>query len=74
MQQRWPRNAEGTRQRAIDAARAARSLLDEARQVLRANPLLAEVQIADAMTLLADIDRELSLARIGVEPAAPAEE
>lgn len=67
--QRWPRNAESQRRRAAEATQDARELLDEARGHLRSNPLLAEVMMADAMALLADIQRELVEARIGVEPS-----
>lgn len=65
---RWPRNADATRKQAIEAAKDARELLDEARRQLRLNPLLAEVQIADAMALLSDIQLALGLAHIGAEP------
>lgn len=65
---RWPRNADASRKQAIEAARDARDLLDEARKCLRSNPLLAEVQIADAMALLSDIRLVLGLAQIGADP------
>ena len=51
----------------LEEASDALSLLDEARRDLRRNPLLAELQIADAQQRLERIRRLLTEARVGVE-------
>jgi hypothetical protein len=43
-------------------------LLEEARRELRRNPLLAELQIADAQRIIERILRLMTEARIGPEP------
>ncbi len=65
--QRWPRNAEAQRRTTLEEASDALSLLGEARRELRRNPLLAELQIADAQQRLERIRRLLIEARVGVE-------
>jgi len=65
----WPRNAEWARRDTLKAARAVRKLLGDARRALDdRNHRLVEVMLADAQTMLADIDRILEMAKIGVEP------
>jgi hypothetical protein len=66
--QRFPRHAEAHRKQPIDEAANARELLDEARRELRRNPLLAELQIADAQQILERIQRLMAEARLGGEP------
>jgi hypothetical protein len=65
--QRWPRNAEAHRQQAIEDVVSALELLADARRELRRNELLAELQIADAMTYLERVRRVMTEARLGVE-------
>lgn len=72
--QQWPRTAEAQRKQINESASDALELLDEARQIMRDNPLLAELQIADAMRLCSDIKRLTVEARIGVLPPAEQEE
>lgn len=77
--QRWPAGAEQHRLTAVDASAVARDLLREARQILRdsqketkRNPALKEMMdfqacalIADAATMLADIQLALTEAKHG---------
>lgn len=77
--QRWPAGAEQHRQDAVDASATARDLLHRARVKLREsqretkrNPALKEMMdleaygmIADAETMLADIQRFLTEAKHG---------
>lgn len=69
MQRRWPINAEAARKMTIENAQAARSLLTEAREKLRKrdHPTLIALDIADAMTYLADIERLMTEAKVGIE-------
>ena len=67
--QRWPRNADAQRKATIDDASAALELLGAARRDLRRNPLLAELQIADAQQILERIMRQMVEAKVG--PDAP---
>lgn len=71
MQLRWPRNAETARGDTISAAQEALRLLREARRSLRTNEDLAEIQIADAMTLLEYIQRRMVEAKVGADNAQP---
>lgn len=77
--QRWPAGAEQHRQDAADASEVARGLLRDARRLLRdsqrhlkTNPSLKEMMdleavslIADAETMIADIQRFLTEAKHG---------
>lgn len=72
IQRRWPRNAERYRQDTAAAARDARQLLREARTHVYSNPHLASVMIADTMTILADIERYMTEAKIGHDQETPA--
>lgn len=68
MQRRWPVNAEDARKQTIDSARNARSLLNDARAKLykQAHPAEIALDIADAMTYLADIERMMTEAKVGI--------
>jgi len=59
----WPQRAESYRQSALTETRIAIDLLAEARTNLHRHELLAEVQIADAMTALTRIQRNLEVAK-----------
>lgn len=77
--QRWPAGAERYRQDAVDASATARELLSKARRVIRdsqmetrRNPDLKAMMdmeaaslIADAATMIADIQRWLDVAKHG---------
>lgn len=69
MQKRWPVNAEEARRETIRSARNARSLLNDARAKLdkRDHPAEIALDIADAMTYLADIERMMTEAKVGIE-------
>lgn len=69
MQRRWPKNAEAARRQTIEAARAARQSLDDARRKLdkREHPALIALDMADAAALLSDIERLMVEAKIGIE-------
>ena len=60
---RWPAGAEQHRQDALTSTTDARALLREVRQHLKTNPALAEIILADAATLLADVQRFLETAK-----------
>lgn len=76
---RWPNGAEQHRQDAIDAVKSARALqieaqtlLDKSQQHTKTNPQLKEMMdlkiarlIANAQTLLADVERLLEEAKHG---------
>lgn len=68
-QQIWPRNQEHRRQRTIELADDALSLLEEAREKIgkRDHPALVALDIADAMRYLTDIKRLMAEAKIGIE-------
>jgi hypothetical protein len=59
----WPQRAESYRLSALTETRIALDLLAEARTNLRRHELLAEVQIADAMTALERARRNLEVAK-----------
>jgi len=69
VQRRWPYNAEETRRQTIEKARFARSLLSDARKKLdkRDHPAEIALDIADAMTYLADIERMMTEAKVGID-------
>ena len=69
MQRRWPSNAEDARRQTIENARNARSLLNDARAKVdkRAHPAEIALDIADAMTYLADIERMMTEAKVGID-------
>lgn len=69
MQRRWPANAEDARRQTIESAKNARSLLNDARKKLdrRGHPAEIALDIADAMTYLADIERMMTEAKIGID-------
>lgn len=67
VQRRWPKNAESARQDTIAAAHEAIQLLISARERIKGNPLHCELDIADAMRLLADIKRLMVEAKQGIE-------
>jgi hypothetical protein len=69
VQRRWPANAEEARKRTIESARDARSLLNDARRKLYKQDHPAEIalDIADAMTYLADIERMMTEAKVGID-------
>lgn len=66
--QRWPRSQEQRRLRTIETAEDAIYILEEARKILRPQPYVAEMMIADAQRYLERICREMVEARLGVEP------
>lgn len=68
VRQRWPPGVEAIRTRTIEEAENAGLLLSEARRELRRNPLLAELQIADAKAHLETIRRLMTEAKQGAEP------
>lgn len=69
MQRRWPANAEDARRQTIENARNARSLLNDARAKLykQQHPAEIALDIADAMTYLADIERMMTEAKVGID-------
>ncbi len=69
VQRRWPKNAEAARKRTIEAARDGRRLCADAREKVRKreHPARVELDIADLETLLADIERLMTEAKIGIE-------
>lgn len=69
MQKRWPANAEDARKQTIKNAQHARSLLLDARKKLdkRDHPAEIALDIADAMTYLADIERMMTEAKVGID-------
>lgn len=69
MQKRWPANAEDARKETIKAARYARSLLNDAREKVdkRAHPAEIALDIADAVAYLADIERMMTEAKVGID-------
>lgn len=69
VQRRWPANAEDTRKQTIKSAQHARSLLNDARAKLykQAHPAEIALDIADAMTYLADIERMMTEAKVGID-------
>lgn len=69
IQKRWPANAEDARRTTIENARNARSLLLDARRKLdrRDHPAEIALDIADAMMILADIERMMTEAKVGID-------
>lgn len=62
---KWPDGAETQRRDAISAIRAIRELADQARPLLKTNPALVELLLADIQRNSADAERLLILARLG---------
>jgi hypothetical protein len=69
VQRRWPANAEDARRQTIDSAKNARSLLNDARRKLyrQAHPAEIALDIADAVAILADIERMMTEAKVGID-------
>lgn len=67
MQRRWPKNAEAARTETIKSAEEAQRLLKSARARIKSNPLHCELDIADAMRLLEQIQRLMNEAKNGID-------
>lgn len=62
---RWPDGAETQRRDAIAAIRAIRLLAQEARKIVKIDPKLIEMMLADIEIQAADAERLLVLAKLG---------
>lgn len=62
---RWPDGAETQRRDAITAIRTIRQLAQEARKIVKIDPTLIEMMLADIEVQAADAERLLVLAKLG---------
>lgn len=62
---RWPDGAETQRRDAITAIRTIRHLAQEARKIVKIDPKLIEMMLADIEIQSADAERLLVLAKLG---------
>lgn len=60
---RWPENAEERRLAAVQSNREVRRLITEARRLVKVDPVLVGMLLADAGALAADTENHLVLAR-----------